>query len=100
MTHSIRAGLFVSLAATLAATVAGLPPAPALAQSDDVSYCQALSAKYVRYATNKNGGRHGGQAPVVGVDTAMARCAIDPAGSIPVLEQALTNNRLELPHRM
>jgi hypothetical protein len=68
-----------------------------LAQSADVTYCKALSDKYTRYATNKNGSR--GLAPMAGPDLAMANCQSDPAGSIPVLEKALQNSRIDLPPR-
>jgi hypothetical protein len=71
-------------------------PAAASAQSGDTAYCQALASKYQRYAVGTSGS--GKMAtPNVSVETAASRCKSDAAASIPVLEKALTDARIDLP---
>ena len=85
--------ILIALALALALTQA------ALAQSSDAAYCKALSDKYQTYVAKKEQSHRGGQAPLAGIDTAISRCQSDPAGSIPVLEKELQNNKLDLPPR-
>ncbi len=76
-----------------------LLPVAALAQSaSDATYCQALSAKYQRYVGD-NDIKHRGLMPDASVDTAIARCQSDAASSIPVLEKALKDAKVDLPPR-
>jgi hypothetical protein len=70
----------------------------ASAQTGDTGYCQALASKYQRYVVGTSGS--GKMAtPNVSVETASAKCGSNPAGSIPVLEKALTDARIDLPPR-
>lgn len=73
-------------------------PVTASAQAGDAGYCQALSTKYQRYVLNK-GGAGKMATPNISVEAAIGKCGSDPAGSIPVLEKALTDARLDLPPR-
>jgi hypothetical protein len=67
-------------------------PFAAFAQSSDVEYCNKLSATY----------RSTGMAnstPQAQIPEAMSKCSSSPATSIPVLEKALTDNKVTLPKR-
>jgi hypothetical protein len=71
---------------------------PALAQSNDATYCNALTSEYQRYLSTNAGGRHTHD------QSAAARIAIDKCkandySGIPVLEQELRNAKVELPSR-
>jgi hypothetical protein len=66
---------------------------PVVAFADDASYCKQLSDTY-RKEIGSNTSTAGG------VPEAMAGCASNPAGSIPVLEKALKDNKVTLPKRM
>jgi len=91
MTLSIRlAALGLALSLAL--------PVTASAQADDSGYCQALSTKYQRYVLDK-GGTGKMATPNISVEAALGKCGSDPAGSIRVLEKALTDARLDLPPR-
>ena len=71
-------------------------PAAASAQTGDTGYCQALAAKYQRYVVGTSGS--GKMAtPNVSVETAASKCNSDAARSIPVLEKALNDARIDLP---
>ena len=73
--------------------------APALAQSNDAAYCQALVGKYKEYVAGMGSGRHGGTDQNATAKIAVDKCnAGDPAG-IPVLEQELKNAGFKLPQR-
>lgn len=91
MTLSLRLaalGLLASLAL----------PVTASAQAGDAGYCQALSDKYQRYVVGTSGtGRS--SAPNLSVVEAASKCNSDAGGSIPVLEKALKDARLDLPPR-
>jgi hypothetical protein len=68
-------------------------PLFAYAQSPgDVAYCNKLSQTY-RSTVMAN------STPDATVPEAMSKCATAPAGSIPVLEKALTNGKVALPKR-
>jgi hypothetical protein len=62
-------------------------PAPA-----DVAYCNKLSETYRSTAQFNS-------TPVATVPEAMSKCATAPAGAIPTLEKALTDNKVTLPKR-
>ena len=79
--------------------VASLLPLSALAQSNDAAYCQALVQKYETYVSKKDVSHRGGQAPNASVDTAISQCPTQPGASIPVLEKALQNAKVDLPKR-
>lgn len=64
----------------------------AFAQSSDVDYCNKLSQVY-RSSIAPN------TTPAATVPEAMSKCATDPKGSIPVLEQALKDGKVTLPSR-
>jgi len=82
------------LAALLGSAVTG----PAFAQSDDATYCQAMSDKYTRYVQNSETTRHTSRPPVA-ISDAMSKCKSDSAHSIPVLEKALKDAKIDLPAR-
>jgi hypothetical protein len=68
-------------------------PLAALAQSaTDVAYCNKLSATYRSTVAST-------ATPDATVPVAMSECATKPASSIPVLEKALTDNKVTLPSR-
>ena len=81
-----------------AALVALAMTVAALAQSSDADYCKALSEKYKRYVGAMEYGR-GSPATNGAMSEAMANCPSNPAGSIPTLEKALKDARLDLPPR-
>lgn len=87
----------LSIRLAVSALVLALP-AMASAQSGDAGYCQALATKYQRYVVG-NSGTGKMATPNVSVETAASRCKSDAAGSIPVLEKALTDARVDLPPR-
>lgn len=83
----------------LSAILALAVPLSALAQSNATSYCNALSYKYQRYVSGSNDiGRHHAL-PNAERDNAAANCATNPGGSIPVLERALLDAKVDLPPR-
>lgn len=67
-------------------------PLTAFAQSSDTEYCNALSKLYREVVPQT-------ATPDVTVPEAMSKCATSPASSIPVLEKALTDNKVTLPKR-
>ena len=67
-------------------------PFAAFAQSSDVEYCNKLSATYRSTVM-------GNATPQASVPEAMSKCSSSPATSIPVLEKALTDNKVKLPSR-
>ena len=78
-------------AACLVLAAAGI----AIAQTNDAKYCQALIDKY-RANVSSAGQSGGGDA----VPVAIAKCqAGDTSAGIPVLEQALRDNKVALPPR-
>ena len=66
-------------------------PLAAQAQMSDVQYCRALSDVWRAY--------NRGNDPAAGVATAISQCNGKPASSIPVLEKALTDDKIKLPKR-
>lgn len=93
MTISMRpiAALLAALALPIAAG-AQQPPAA------DVAYCQAMADLYQRYVIGSSGTGSVGT-PDLTVKEAMVTCGSTPASSIPILEQALKDNRISLPPR-
>jgi hypothetical protein len=67
-------------------------PFTAFAQSSDVDYCNKLSATYRSVVM-------GNSTPQAQIPEAMSKCSSSPATSIPVLEKALTDNKVTLPSR-
>jgi hypothetical protein len=67
-------------------------PFVASAQMSDADYCNKLSSTY-RSVVGSNAAAAGN------VPEAMAGCASNPAGSIPTLEKALLDNKVDLPKR-
>ena len=73
-------------------------PVTASAQGGDTAYCQALSDKYQRYVVGTSGsGRQ--SSPNLSAVEAASKCNSNAGGSIPVLEKALKDARLDLPPR-
>ena len=67
-------------------------PFTAFAQSSDVDYCNKLSATYRSVVM-------GNATPQAQIPEVMSKCSSSPATSIPVLEKALTDNKVTLPSR-
>ena len=93
MKVSIRL-MAVSLAALAlpCAVIAQQPP------QADVAYCQAMADLYQRYVIGTSGSGSFGT-PDLTVKEAMVTCGATPASSIPILEQALKDNKIDLPQR-
>lgn len=83
----------------LAGMAVALSPAlSAFAQSNDTAYCSKLSDTYKRYVGTES--QHRGRAPTAAsVETAISHCQSDPATSIPVIEKALKDAKVDLPTR-
>ncbi len=64
----------------------------AYAQMSDTDYCNALSATYRKVVGSSSN-------TAAGVPEAMAGCATNPQASIPTLEKALTDQKVDLPKR-
>lgn len=80
--------------------VAGLllmMPLAASAQSSDAQYCTELGQLYGKYVTSTEDRRP--RPPTPDISAAMTKCQSDPASSIPVLEKALTDAKINLPKR-
>jgi hypothetical protein len=73
-------------------------PAAASAQQADGAYCAALGAQYQRYVGD-NLVQHRSQQRNATVDIAIAQCSTNSATSIPVIEKALRDARVDLPPR-
>ena len=73
-------------------------PLAASAQSTDAKYCSDLSEKYERYLNMSS--KRGAQPQSLDAKVAVGKCKADEAAvSIPVLEKALKNAKLDLPPR-
>ena len=83
------------LLAVLALPCAVLAQAPSQA---DVAYCQAMAGLYQRYVIGTSGSGSFGT-PDLTVQEAAITCGSTPAASIPILEQALKDNQIDLPKR-
>jgi hypothetical protein len=70
---------------------------PAFAQSPDAQYCSALTDLYKAYVGDQYDHRTVGVPANIG--TAMSKCNSDPGSAIPVLERALTDQKISLPRR-
>jgi hypothetical protein len=82
---------------SLAALALALP-ATVFAQSADTKYCTALGAQYDRYVNNVSMGRNVAP-PSAKIEGAKSNCTSSPAASIPVLEKALNDAKVQLPPR-
>jgi len=78
--------------------VGALLPTATWAQQGDAAYCATLGKTYERYVGD-NAASHRGQQRDATVATAITRCGTDAANSIPVIEQALKNAKVDLPPR-
>ena len=74
-----------------------MAPLAASAQSSDAQYCTELGRLYGKYVTSTEGKRP--RPPTPDISVAMTKCQSDPASSIPVLEKALTDAKVNLPKR-
>ena len=81
----------LSIISAIACAALALPLA-AQAQSADAQYCKALSDVWRAY--------NGGMDPAAEVAAAMSQCNGKPGTSIPVLEKALTDDKIKLPKRV
>ena len=72
--------------------------APAQPPAADVAYCQAMADLYQRYVIGSSGTGSFGT-PDLTTKDAMVTCGSTPASSIPILEQALKDNKITLPPR-
>ena len=81
-------------------SVAVALPAAAIAQSNagDAKYCAALTDSYQRYAQASQEHK-GTRPPPADVADAISKCQSAPASSIPVLEKALNDAKVNLPPR-
>ena len=75
-----------------------LPAAVHAQQLADGAYCSALGAQYQRYVGDNNV-QHRSQQRDATVDVAIAQCSSNSARSIPVIEKALRDARVDLPPR-
>ena len=75
-----------------------LLPVSAVAQQADGAYCAALGAQYQRYVGD-NAVQHRSQQRNATVDVAITQCSTNSATSIPVIEKALRDARVDLPPR-
>ena len=83
---------------SLAVLLAAALPFTAMAQSDDMVYCNALIQQYNRYVIKV--GSHSPNTGGVDGQVAVAQCrAGNTAAGIPVLEQKLRNQGVALPGR-
>jgi coenzyme F420-reducing hydrogenase gamma subunit len=83
---------------TLMVCAAAALPVSAYAQQGDNAYCSALAQKYERYVGDSTSSRRSQQRDV-NVDAAISGCPTRAAASIPVIEKALQNARVDLPPR-
>ncbi len=83
----------------LVGMVLALSPAlAAFGQSNDTAYCNKLSDTYKRYVGTES--QHRGRAPdAASIETAISHCQSDAANSIPVIEKALKDAKVDLPPR-
>ena len=71
----------------------------AFAQSNDATYCTALTDTYNKYVLT-SGSRGARQTPTADIAAAMSKCSTSDAGAaIPVLENALKAAKVDLPSR-
>jgi hypothetical protein len=69
------------------------------AESADSQYCEALTDKYLDLVGHDDLSPGTTSNPVA-IAVAMSKCQTDPAYSIPVIEQALKNAKVNLPPRI
>ena len=83
----------------LVAAAAFAMPAAAFAQSTtaDANYCKLLSHEYDKYVGSSQDKRP--RPAPADVSEAMSKCDSGAARAIPVLEKALTNQKISLPPR-
>jgi hypothetical protein len=82
---------------SLAVLCAAALPFASQAQSPDSAYCSALVQKYQRYVVKS--GSHSPNTGSLDGQVAMEQCRDGNAAGIPVLEQKLRQNGVELPAR-
>jgi hypothetical protein len=70
---------------------------PAMAQGNDAAYCQALTSKYQSYVAGLSSGKHGEGDQNATANVAIDKCKAGDFSGIPVLEQQLRANRIDLP---
>ncbi|HEY2874010.1 MAG TPA: hypothetical protein VGJ56_18950 [Reyranella sp.] len=80
----------VTIVGILAFAVLACPMA-SFAQSKDTEYCKALSEVWRAY--------NGKLDPAVSTANALTQCNRNPGSAIPVLEKALTDDKIKLPSR-
>jgi hypothetical protein len=93
MKISIRS--IASSLAVLALPVAAVAQSPSPA---DVAYCQAMADLIQRYVIGTSGSGSFGTVDL-NIKEAMVTCGSTPTASIPILEQALHDNKIDLPPR-
>lgn len=76
-----------------------LLPVAAWAQQGDAAYCAALGQKYDRYVGDNAVVKDRGLQRNATVDVAIIKCKTDSASSIPVIEKALKDAKVDLPPR-
>ena len=77
------------LAGAAAALV--MPLAASAQSAGDKAYCQSLAGVWRAY--------NGGMDPAADVAVAITHCNSNPASAIPVIEKALTDDKIKLPSR-
>jgi len=73
-------------------------PLCASAQQADAAYCAKLGQAYQKYVGD-NEAQHRGQQRDATVTAAITKCGTDSASSIPVIEKALKDAKVDLPPR-
>jgi hypothetical protein len=76
----------------------GLPSCVAYGESADSRYCEALADTYLDLVGHDDLSPGTTSNPVA-IAVAMEKCKTDPAYSIPIIEQALKNAKINLPPR-
>jgi hypothetical protein len=84
--------------ATLMVCAGVVLPVSAFAQQSDVAYCSSLGETYQRYVGD-NAAQHRGQQRDATVEAAITACPTKASASIPVIEKALKNAKVDLPPR-
>ena len=82
---------------SLALLCAAALPFSSFAQSPDLAYCSALVQKYQHYVVKS--GSHSPNTGSLDGQVAMEQCRSGNTTGIPVLEQKLRSNGVELPAR-
>ncbi len=92
--------LFFSAIVPLIAVMCAATGSNAQSMKTDDAYCQALVNKYTTYVGDDGASRRGRLETDVDAGLAISQChGGNPGPAIPVLEQKLRDNRVELPSR-